>query len=321
DPTAGGQAGDNGGRADDRGQGDDLTDKGPADSASDTGMQIDPARRLFLARSLALVAGAAAAGTVGYGLWSQLSGPVIKHVTIPLGRLDPQIDGFRIAVLSDLHLGPILDRGYTERVVDAVNSHSPDLVTLVGDLVDGSVDELGPAVEPLRRLAAPHGAYFVTGNHEYYSGVTEWVDEIRELGVHPLRNEHTEIIGGRTAAFDLAGVNDATGGEYSPGEAPNYAAALRGRDPDQAVVLLAHQPVQVHDAARRGVDLQLSGHTHGGQLWPFHYAVRLQQPVVSGLARFDRTWLYVTSGVGSWGPPVRVGARPDITIVTLRSTR
>ncbi len=293
----------------------------PGTSEGPAGTPIDPARRLFLARSLALVAGTAAAGTVGYGVVNEMAGPVIRRVDVPLGRLDPQIDGFRIAVLSDLHLGPILHRDFTERVVSAVNGHRPDLITIVGDLVDGSVAELGRSAEPLRRLSAPHGAYFVTGNHEYFSGVTQWVDEVRSLGVHPLRNQHTEIIGGRTAAFDLAGVNDATGGSYSAAEAPDYTAALRNRDPARPVVLLAHQPVQVHEAARRGVDLQLSGHTHGGQLWPFQYAVRLQQPVVSGLARVDRTWLYVTSGVGAWGPPVRVGSRPDITIVTLRSTR
>ncbi len=317
------------GPADPAGTGDGAEAADGSEAAWDTraiepepaGTPIDPARRLFLARSLALVAGAAAAGTVGYGVVNEMAGPIVRRVEVPLGRLDPQIDGFRIAVVSDLHLGPILHRDFTERVVSTINGQQPDLIAIVGDLVDGSVAQLGRSAEPLRRLSAPHGAYFVTGNHEYFSGVTQWVDEVRNLGVHPLRNQHTEIIGGRTSAFDLAGVNDATGGSYSAAEAPDYTAALRHRDPARPVVLLAHQPVQVHEAARRGVDLQLSGHTHGGQLWPFQYAVRLQQPVVSGLARVGRTWLYVTSGVGAWGPPVRVGSRSDVTMVTLRSTR
>ncbi|GAA4210908.1 metallophosphoesterase [Actinocatenispora rupis] len=290
----------------------------PADRP--TGTPIDPARRLFLARSLALVAGAAAAGTVGYGLATELRGPVVKRVTVPLARLSPEMDGFRVAVVSDMHLGPILQRGFTERVVAEINRQSPDLITIVGDLVDGSVADLGPAVQPLRHLSAPHGAYFVTGNHEYFSGVTQWVDEVRSLGVHPLRNEHQDILGGQSSALTLAGVNDATGASVSAREAPNYDAALRGRDPANPVLLLAHQPIQVHEAAKRGVDLQLSGHTHGGQMWPVQYAARAQQGYLSGLARVDRTWLYVTNGAGAWGPPVRVGATPDITVVTLRAT-
>lgn len=292
-----------------------------ADGGVSAGTPIDPARRLFLARSLALVAGAAAAGTVGYGLVTELRGPVVKRVSVPLARLSPEMDGFRVAVVSDIHLGPILQRGFAERVVDEINRQNPDLITIVGDLVDGSVAQLGPAVQPLRHLSAPHGAYFVTGNHEYFSGVTEWVDEVRSLGVHPLRNEHQEIIGGRSSALILAGVNDATGADVSAREAPNYDAALRGSDPANPVLLLAHQPIQVREAAKRGVDLQLSGHTHGGQMWPVQYAAKAQQGYLSGLARVDKTWLYVTNGAGAWGPPVRVGAKPDITIVTLRATR
>lgn len=285
------------------------------------GTPIDPARRRFLARSLALVAGVAATGTVGYGLATELHGPVVKRIDVPLARLSPEMDGFRVAVVSDIHLGPILQRGFAQRVVDEINRQNPDLITIVGDLVDGSVAELGRAVQPLRELSAPHGAYFVTGNHEYFSGVTEWVDEVRSLGVHPLRNEHQLIIGGRTSALTLAGVNDATGADVSAREAPNYDAALRDRDPANPVLLLAHQPVQVHESAKRGVDLQLSGHTHGGQMWPVQYAAKAQQGHLSGLARVDRTWLYVTNGAGAWGPPVRVGATPDITVVTLRATR
>src|SRR5690606_20021788 len=169
---------------------------------------------------------------------------------------------------------------------------------------------------PLRQLRSRYGAYFVTGNHEYYTGVEEWLAEAEELGLRVLRNERVEIAH-RGGAIDLAGVNDQEGSRYD--DPPDYAAALGDRDPTRPVVLLAHQPVQVHQAAAYGVDLQLSGHTHGGQLVPFNAVVRLDQPAVSGLATVDGTRLYVTNGAGFWGPPMRVGAPPEVTLIELRS--
>ncbi|MEU6116097.1 metallophosphoesterase [Streptomyces sp. NPDC047117] len=269
-----------------------------------------PSRRLFVARSVAVGATAAAAATVGYGTYSVLSGPRVKRVTVPLAKLPRAAHGYRIAVVSDIHLGPILGRAHTQRVVEAVNRTSPDLIAIVGDLVDGSVADLGPAAEPLRTLSARHGAYFVTGNHEYFSGVEEWVDHVRELGVHPLRNARVELPG-----FDLAGVNDISGENHADG--PDYGRALGDRDPARASVLLAHQPVMIHEAVRHGVDLQLSGHTHGGQLWPGNLIAAAANPTVAGLDRYGDTQLYVTRGAGAWGPPVRVGAPPDITVVQL----
>ncbi|MGI5470492.1 metallophosphoesterase [Streptomyces sp. CA-132043] len=269
-----------------------------------------PSRRLFVARSVAVGATAAAAATVGYGTYSVLSGPRVKRVTVPLAKLPRAAHGYRIAVVSDIHLGPILGRAHTQRVVEAVNRTGPDLIAIVGDLVDGSVADLGPAAEPLRTLSARHGAYFVTGNHEYFSGVEEWVDHVRELGVHPLRNARVELPG-----FDLAGVNDISGENHADG--PDYARALGDRDPARASVLLAHQPVMIHEAVRHGVDLQLSGHTHGGQLWPGNLIAAAANPTVAGLDRYGDTQLYVTRGAGAWGPPVRVGAPPDVTVVQL----
>jgi predicted MPP superfamily phosphohydrolase len=268
-------------------------------------------RRVFLARACAVTAGVASAGVVGGGMVSALGPPEVTRLAVPLRRLPAGLAGFRIAVVADLHLGPLLGRGHTERIVRMVNETEPDLVAVVGDVVDGTVDELGSAVEPLRDLVSREGTFFVTGNHEYYSGFAPWITELERLGLHVLRNERTVIRGG----FDLAGVNDVTGRSYSDG--PDLGRALAGRDTSRPVVLLAHQPVQVRDAAARGVDLQLSGHTHGGQLYPFHYVVRLSQPAVSGLSKVDNTWLYVNRGVGFWGPPVRVGAPPEITVVEL----
>ncbi|WP_030165481.1 metallophosphoesterase [Streptomyces sp. NRRL S-813] len=273
---------------------------------------LSPTRRLFVSRVLAGAAATAAVGTVGYGTYGVLRGPGVKRVTVPLGKLPRAADGFRIAVVSDIHLGPILGRGFAQKVVDTVNATQPDLIAVVGDLVDGSVKDLGPAAAPLAQLRARHGAYFVTGNHEYFSGARQWVEEVRRLGLHPLENARTELPG-----FDLAGVNDVQG--ESQGQGPDFDRALGDRDPLRACVLLAHQPVQIHEAVRHGVDLQLSGHTHGGQLWPGSLLAAAANPTVAGLERYGDTQLYVSRGAGAWGPPTRVGAPSDITVIQLAS--
>ncbi|MEU0660101.1 metallophosphoesterase [Streptomyces lavendulocolor] len=271
-----------------------------------------PSRRLFVSRVVGGAAAAAALGTVGHGTYGVLRGPRVKRVTVPLAKLARGAHGYRIAVVSDIHLGPILGRAHTRRIVDAINATQPDLVAVVGDMVDGSVEDLGRAAEPLAELRARDGSFFVTGNHEYFSGAEEWVDHVRELGMRPLRNERVEIAG-----FDLAGVNDVAGENY--GDGPDFAAALGDRDRARAAVLLAHQPVVIHDAVEHGVDLQLSGHTHGGQLWPGNFLAELANPTVAGLERYGDTQLYVSRGAGAWGPPVRVGAPSDITVVELAS--
>jgi uncharacterized protein len=274
-------------------------------------------RRLFLARAGAAAAGAASVSLVGVGVANAMGPPALLRVPVRLRRLDPAFNGFRIAVVSDIHLGPLAGRSHTERIVRMINETDPDLVAIVGDLVDGTVEELGSAAEPLRDLVSREGAYFVTGNHEYFvSDTAEWLQELERLGVQPLRNAHTAIRRG-AAAFDLAGVNDVTGGQHS--EPPNYDRALAGTSSSRPTILLAHQPVQVEEASAHGVDLQLSGHTHGGQMWPFHYIVRAVQPSLAGLSTVGETQLYVTRGAGFWGPPVRIGAPPDITVVALEA--
>ncbi|MEV3932438.1 metallophosphoesterase [Streptomyces sp. NPDC049944] len=296
--------------ADAPGAGSTRTDVAPRPEAAPSG--ADPSRRLFVARAVGGAAALAGLGTVGYGTYGVLRGPRTKRITIPLAGLPRSAHGFRIALVSDIHLGPILGRAHTRRVVDAINATSPDLVAVVGDLVDGSVADLGPAAEPLAQLDARHGSYFVTGNHEYFSGAAEWVDHVRELGLHPLENARVEIAG-----FDLAGVNDVAG--ESEGQGPDFARALGDRDRSRASVLLAHQPVVIDDAVAYGVGLQLSGHTHGGQLWPGNMVAELANPTVAGYERYGDTQLYVSRGAGAWGPPVRVGAPSDITVVELAS--
>jgi predicted MPP superfamily phosphohydrolase len=275
---------------------------------------VQASRRLFLGRAVAVSAGVAAVGLVGTGVSSALGMPQLKRIQVPLARLPRGADGFRIALVSDIHLGPLNGVGRTARIVDMINGLDADLVAVVGDLVDGSVAELGAAAAPLAGLRSRLGSFFVTGNHEYFSGYQEWIDEVTRLGMRPLRNARVEL----PAGLDIAGVNDVTGGSYHDG--PDVAKALSGRDPARAVVLLAHQPIQAHDAAAHGVDLQLSGHTHGGQIVPFNLIVRATgQPIVSGLGDVDGMPVYVTNGAGFWGPPVRVGAPPDVTLVELRT--
>ncbi|WP_327415913.1 metallophosphoesterase [Streptomyces sp. NBC_01233] len=269
-------------------------------------------RRRFVARAVGGAAAAVAVGTVATGTYGVLRGPSVRRVQVPLAKLPRAAHGFRIAVVSDVHLGPVLGRAHAQRIVDTVNRTQPDLIAIVGDLVDGSVPDLGPAAEPLRRLAARHGSYFVTGNHEYFSGAQQWIDHVRELGLTPLENARRAL-----PHFDLAGVNDIQG--EPEGSGPDFQAALGDRDRTRAAVLLAHQPVVIHDAVRHGVDLQLSGHTHGGQLWPGNYLAELANPTVAGLERYGDTQLYVSRGAGAWGPPVRVGAPSDITVVELAS--
>ncbi len=253
---------------------------------------------------------------LAYGLWRATGAVPVKRVEVTLPRLPAGASGYRLVQLSDVHIGPLLGREWLGGVVDRVNALEPDAVVITGDLVDGSVQELAEHVAPLADLSSRQGTYFVTGNHEYYAGADAWLAELRRLGVKPLRNERVEL-GRDDATFDLAGVDDVNA--FGPGHGPDLERALEGRDPEREVVLLAHQPRQFAAAAAAGVGLQLSGHTHGGQIVPWNLFVRLQQPHVAGLTRSGDAQLYTSRGTGFWGPPLRVGAPPEITLLTLVS--
>ncbi|WP_448621900.1 metallophosphoesterase [Geodermatophilus sp. URMC 65] len=279
----------------------------------------DPSRRLLLARGLAVTAGAVALGTAGTGAYLANSAPVVRRVPITLAGLDPALEGLRIVTFSDGHLSALYGGRRFERLVETVNAQRPDVVAIVGDLVDGELGELREEVAPLADLVSEQGVYFVTGNHEYFVDTTAWLRHLPTLGVQVLRNERVPIVRGG-ASVDLAGIDDRTAlSSGVPGHGADLDAALDGRDDAVPLVLMAHQPVQVEQAAAAGVGLQLSGHTHGGQLWPFDYAVRLDQPAVQGLSRVGDTQLYVTTGAGFWGPPMRIGARPEVAVVELRA--
>jgi hypothetical protein len=256
------------------------------------------------------------AAAAGLALRNGLRVPAVKRVEIALARWPRALDGFRIVQISDIHIGPVLGRGFATALTERVNALAPDLVAVTGDLVDGPVEKLRDDVAPFAELRGRHGVFFVTGNHDVYSGGEPWVARVRELGMRVLRNERVAI--GGAAGFDLAGVDDHRG-DWVRGSSEDLDAALAGRDVSRAVVLLAHDPGSFRRAAAGGVDLQLSGHTHGGQIWPFNFLVRIAVPWVAGLHRLGASQLYVSRGSGFWGPPMRLFAPAEITEIVLRS--
>jgi predicted MPP superfamily phosphohydrolase len=280
----------------------------------------DPARRMFFARVAGGAVATAATGTLGWGIREALHNLQVNEVPVTLPRLPASFDGFTIAQLTDIHVGFTVSRSFVEALVERTNALRPDLIAITGDLVDGDVPTLADAVAPLGDLRAPHGVYFVTGNHEFYSGVEPWVAELRRLGITVLRNQHVRIDRDGDG-FDLAGIDDHDAGRFGDDQGPDLDRALAGRDPARELILLAHQPRQVLAARDHGVGLQLSGHTHGGQIWPWHYLARAQQGFLAGLYRDRDTQIYVSRGSGYWGPPVRVGAPAEIAKIVLRAPR
>jgi predicted MPP superfamily phosphohydrolase len=278
----------------------------------------DPERRLALARLFGLCVVVTTGALAALAVRSGLARVALRELDVRLRRLPKKLDGLSIVQLTDIHVGPTIGRAFIEDIVARTNALAPDVVAITGDLVDGSVEDLRDAVAPLAELKARYGVYFVTGNHEYYSGAPEWCSELTRLGIRVLRNERVSI-GEGSDSFDLAGIDDAHAHQFGAGHGPDLARAVAGRDLGRELVLLAHQPRAVFEAVEHGVGLQLSGHTHGGQIWPWNYAVRLQQPVVRGLARFGETQVYVSCGTGYWGPPMRLGAPAEITRVRLRA--
>ena len=270
---------------------------------------LEPERRVFLKRSIAAVVALAAIGLGIAGLGEGLARVRVKKIRVSLRRLHPQRVGYKIVQLSDIHVGPTIGRAFIEEIVAQTNALAPDMVVITGDLVDGRLHALRDAVAPLASLKAKDGVFFVTGNHEYYSGVEEWLEYLPTLGIRVLRNERV-VIGSGPDAFEIAGVDDWSAH-------PDLPRALAGRDRGRVLILLAHQPKQIFEAAQADVDLQLSGHTHGGQLFPFNLLVRLQQPYVAGFAMHEGTAIYVSRGTGYWGPPMRLGSPAEITHIEL----
>ena len=286
-----------------------------------SGDGVDAERRTFIARIVATTIGAVVAGATGIAVRSALGPVEVRRVRVRLARLPRAHHGMTIVQITDLHVGPTIGRAVVEDVVNRTNALSPDIVAITGDLVDGSVSSLRDAVAPLANLRARHGVFFVTGNHEYFSGADEWMKELSRLGIRVLANERVSI-GEGDSSFDLGGIDDRSAERYG-GLATDaaLARALGGRDPQRELVLLAHQPRSMLDAAPFGVGLQISGHTHGGQIWPFGFLVRLQQRFWPGLHRHGDAQIYVSRGTGYWGPPMRLAEPAELTHLTLESAQ
>jgi uncharacterized protein len=286
----------------------------------------DPERRVFLARAVAGTAVLATGGATTLGFRGAISDPAIHDVPVRLERLPPALSGLTIAQITDLHVGATVVERHVRRVVELTNGMRPDLVAITGDLVDGDVAQLRAATSHLAGLQARYGVFFVTGNHEYYSappqGHLRWIEELGRYGIRSLQNERLAIgdAGPGGATIDLAGVND---WNAPRGHRSDLGRALDGRDPDRSLVLLAHQPRGVAEAVRSGVELQLSGHTHGGQIFPWSLLVAAAFPYFKGLYQHRegerRGQVFVSCGTGYWGPPLRLGAPAEITRIVLTS--
>jgi uncharacterized protein len=276
------------------------------------GSEASESRRLVIARVLAGAVGVLGFGLGGIALANGLREVAVKRVRIGLAKLGASERPYSIVQLTDIHVGPTIGGEFIRDLVRRVNALEPDAIVITGDLVDGRVADLGPFVAPLGELKARDGVYFVTGNHEYYSGVDEWLAFLSTLGIRVLRNERVPV-----GPFDLAGVDDWSARGFGHGHGADLPRALAGRDAARPVILLAHQPQAIIEAEKLGVDLQLSGHTHGGQIYPWNYLVALVTPYVGGLYKHKTATLYVSRGTGYWGPPMRLGADAEITHLEL----
>jgi len=278
-----------------------------------------PAQALLpgLRAGSALVVPMAALLVTVLGFWNARRTARVVRVDVPVAALPAALDGFTVAQITDIHVGPTIKQHYLQAIVRKVNALEADMVAITGDLVDGKVHELADHVAPLAQLRSRHGSFFVTGNHEYYSGAHAWMAELRRLGVRVLMNEHV-VLQQNQAAVVLAGVADFHADRFDPSHRSDPHAAIAGAPLDAGVrLLLAHQPRSAFEAAKAGFDLQLSGHTHGGQFWPWNLFVPLQQPFTAGLRRLQDLWVYTSRGTGYWGPPKRFGAPSEITLLRL----
>ena len=277
---------------------------------------FDPERRLFILNTTNMGIIGAATLMTGYGVYESRRKPILEEVTVPVTGMEPGSNGFKIAQFTDIHAGYTIKRGFIQSAVEQVNNLGADVIVFTGDMVDGTVQNLRDDVEPLKDLHAPEGAYFVTGNHEYYSGAESWIEEMDRLGFTVLLNDH-KIIQHHKTRIKITGVTDYRAGSIIPEHKTDPETALGDLDESDVNILLAHQPKSIFSAADLGFDLQISGHTHGGQYIPWSFLVTIDQPFIKGLHKYKDTWIYVNRGTGYWGPPIRVGIPSEVTLLTL----
>ena len=278
---------------------------------------LDSSKRDFFKKSINIAIIGLSGAATGVGFFSSRKGPIIIHENIFLKHLPPGFENFTIAQISDLHVGPTIKRPYVEDVVEKISLQNPDLIAVTGDLVDGSVKYLSPELDPLKNMIAPFGTYFVTGNHEYYSGVDSWLDETDRLGMTNLINEN-KIISKSGDSIAIAGITDLTAHRMKGSHRSDPELALLSLPKEITKIVLAHQPNSIQGVHSAGADLQLSGHTHGGQFWPFTYPVKLVNNYIAGYYDHFGTQIYVNRGTGYWGPPLRIGVPAEITMIHLK---
>ena len=278
---------------------------------------FDNSKRDFIKKSINISMITLAGSATVYGFYSARKGPfIIKH-DIYIKNLPEAYENFSIAQISDLHVGPTIKRPYVEDVLEKISHLNPDLIAVTGDLVDGSVKYLSSDLQPLKDMIAPYGTFFVTGNHEYYSGVDQWLDETDRLGMKNLINTN-EIISKSGDEIAIAGITDLNAHQINLSHRSDPELALASLPKDIIKIVLAHQPNSIHAVHKVGADLQLSGHTHGGQFWPFTYPVKLASTYIAGYYDHFGTQIYVNRGTGYWGPPLRIGVPAEITLIRLK---
>jgi len=278
-----------------------------------------PERRSFLSGTLTSAIAGSAVSLTGFGVFLAKKQPEVKAVSLPVKNLPDELAGFSIVQLTDIHLSSTCKRDFLETVVATVNSLNPDMVVLTGDLADGVVAVSGKDAEPLCKLHAPFGKYYVTGNHEYYYNAEEWINKVESCGFKALINSNETItVNGKQVL--LAGVADYRAGYFIKSHRSDPFKAIQSNTPTDLKILLAHQPKSIFDAAKAGFDIQLSGHTHGGQFYPWQLAIGIDQPYLAGIYQHDDTLLYVSRGTGYWGPPIRMGAPSEITLLKLMAS-
>ncbi len=282
----------------------------PSFAADDANMSINNAyTKMILAIGLTSVVSL-------FSFWQAKRGPKIKTQNITLTKLPKNLSGFKIVQISDLHIGDIIQEAYIKNTVNLCNAQKPDLIVITGDLVDAPLEHVAHLAQGLKQLSAKHGVYFVTGNHEYYAGAQAWMDYLQSLNIQTLHNTSVKITEGEDS-FNLIGIDDESGASFLPGHGPNLELAMQQCHQDKVNILLAHQPKSIRAAEKHAVDLQLSGHTHNGQIWPFQFLVALDQPYLKGLYQHGQTQIYVNPGTGFWGPPMRFYGRSEITSIQL----